>query len=183
MSILRFVIVGVAILISTQWIRADDKPTTQPAKSEPIDFRKLKELMPAELGGVNRSNNEGEKVSIGDFVLSKATANYRKAESGEKDPQITVEIMDYGSAQPMAAGLTAWQTIQVDKESDSGYERTTKVKDQPAYETYQNEGKSGNVQIFVASRFIITLQTTNLSGEDVKRIAESLPIEKLAEMK
>src|SRR5204863_5930939 len=112
-------------------------------------------------------------------VLSKATANYRKAEPGEKDPQISVEITDYGSAQPMAASMAAWQNIQIDKESDSGYERTTKIKDQPAYETYQNEGKSGNVQIFVAGRFIINLQTTNVSGEDIKKITENLPIEKL----
>ena len=183
MSILRMLLVGVAILISTQWVRADDKPTTQPTKNEPIDFRKLKELMPTEISGVTRSNSEGEKLSFGEFVISKATATYAKSDPGEKDPQVTVEITDYGSAKPMAAGLTAWQTIQIDKESDNGYERTTKIKDQPAYETYQNEGKSGNVQIFVASRFIVTLQTTNLSGEDVKKIAESLPIEKLAAMK
>jgi hypothetical protein len=156
-------------------------PASQPAKKTPIDFRKLKEMMPAELGGIKRSNNEGEKMTLGDFVISHARGEFQKPEPAENDPQIYVEIFDYIGAKDMAAVMTAWQSMEVDKESDTGYERTTKVKEQPAFETYQNEGKSGQIQIWVASRFYINVQTTNLTAEQVKKLAESLPIEKLVE--
>jgi len=174
---------AIIVLASVQVSWSDDKPATQPAKAPPVDFRKLKELMPAESAGVMRSSNQGERVSMGEYALSKATAEYAKSDAGEKDPRITIEISDFGPSNPMAAAMTAWQTLQIDKESDSGYERTTKVKEQPAYETYQNEGKNGQMQIFVGGRFLVNVQTTNLSPEDLKKVAESVPLDKLAELK
>ena len=156
-------------------------PASQPAKKPPIDFRKLKEMMPAELAGVKRSENNGEKVSIGEFNVSTAHAEYAKPEAGENDPRITVEIADYASAPEMGNVMTVWQQMEIDKESDNGYEKTTKVKEQPAYETYQNEGKSGQIQVWVAKRFYLNVQTTNLTAEQLKKLAESLPVDKLVE--
>src|SRR5215211_676002 len=49
-------------------------PAAPPAKKPPIDFRKLKEMMPAELAGVKRSELSGEKVSIGELIVSTARA-------------------------------------------------------------------------------------------------------------
>jgi hypothetical protein len=184
MSHVRLICLLAFVFASFQWARADDsKPASQPAKVQPVDFRKLKELMPAELNGVKRSSNDGEKMTLGEFSFTNARAEYAKPEPGENDPNITVEIVDYGGAQGMAAAFTAWQQMEIDKESDNGYEKTTKVKDQPAYEQYQNEGKSGQVQVWVAGRFYVNVQTTNLSKEDLKKVAESLPIEKVKDLK
>jgi hypothetical protein len=158
-------------------------PASQPAKVQPIDFRKLKELMPAELAGIKRSNNEGQKTSLGEFQFSQASATYEKADAGEKDPHVTVEIMDYGAAPGMGQIAAAWQQLDIDKESDGGYEKTTKVKGNPAYETYTNESKSGQVQVWVGNRFYVNVNTTNLSGEELKKLVESLPLEKLAQLK
>ena len=137
--------------------------------------------MPVELSGVKRSEINGEKVALGEMVLSTARAQYVKPEAGENDPQVTIEIVDYAAAPEMGNAMTAWQQMEVDRESDTGYEKTTKVKEQPAFETYQNEGKSGQIQIWVSSRFYLNVHTTNLTAEQVKKLAESLPIEKLVE--
>jgi hypothetical protein len=138
--------------------------------------------MPAELSGVKRSESNGEKVALGELVLSTARAEYAKQDAAETDPRITIEMADYASAPEMGNVMTAWQQMEVDKESDGGYEKTTKVKDQPAYETYQNEGKNGQIQLWVAKRFYVNVQTTNLTPEQLKKLAESLPIEKLVEL-
>ena len=175
------VVIAIAVVLGglVQVSAAGEPPASQPAKKAPLDFRKIKEFMPAEVAGVKRSKNEGEKIALGEFVMSQATAEYAKAEAGENDPRVELQIMDYASSPEMGAAMTAWQTIEIDKESDSGHERTLKVKEQPAYETYQKEGKSGQVQIWIEKRFYMNVQTTNLSAEDVKKLVESLPIDKL----
>ena len=57
MSHIRICLIGILALGLVQFVLAqektegkkDDAPASQPAKVEPVDFRKLKELMPAEL--------------------------------------------------------------------------------------------------------------------------------------
>jgi hypothetical protein len=180
----RILVVMAAVLVGTfQFASAGEPPpASQPAKKPPVDFRKLKEVVPAELAGVKRSSNEGEKINIGELNISQVNAQFQKAEAAENDPSVTLQIVDYASAPEMGNVMTAWQQMNVDKESDNGFERTTKYKEQPAYETYQNEGKSGNVQIWVASRFYVNVQTTNLTAEQMKKLVESLPLEKLVEL-
>jgi hypothetical protein len=179
----RIGLIALLVIASIQLVRAEDKPASQPAKVPPVDFRKLKEVIPAELGGVKRSNIEGEKISLGEFVMTHAKGEFVKPDAKEGDPELHVEIMDYGSAPGMGDAMAAWQNIEIDKESDKGYERTAKIADQPAYVTYQNESKSGQVQMWVNHRFLLSLNTQNIPGDQLTKTAESLPIAKLAELK
>ena len=184
MSLFRLLMIALLSFAVSQLARGEDAPAaSQPAKTQPIDFRKLKELMPEKLADIKRSKNEGQKVSLGEFVMSQATGTYAPEEPKETDPTITVEIMDYSANPGMAEAMAAWQTVQIDNEGDSGFERTTKIADQPAHEQYQNEGKSGQIQVFVAKRYYVNVTTTNLSADQLKKLAESLPIKKLAELK
>ena len=183
MSRSRISFIALLMLSSLRLALADDRSASQPAKVDPVDFRKLKELMPAEAAGVKRSNNEGEKVSIANFVLSKANAEYSKSDAGENAPRVTIEIVDYGGAPEMGMAAGAWSGMQIDKESDAGYEKTTKIKDQPAYEQYQKEGKSGELHVIVGGRFLLNIQTANLASEELKKIGESLPIDKILILK
>jgi hypothetical protein len=165
---------------------ADDAATTpasKPAKVQPVDFRKLKEWLPGELSSLKRSSAEGEKVGIGEMLFTVARGDYGKSEE-ENAPTVHVEVSDYGATPDMAKIATAWSSVEIDKESDDGYERTLKVADKyPAYETYQKAAKSGSVQVFVADRFIVNVTTQNVSEEDFKKIAAALPLDKLAELK
>ena len=90
--------------------------------------------------------------------------------------------MDYAGTD--AGGLAAaWSQLEIDKESDEGYEKTLKVAGHPAFETWQKEGKSGNIQVYVAKRFIVTVQTTGLASEKAQEVAKALPLDKLAALK
>ena len=182
-TVAALVIAGVAGFARAQDDKAA-KPAEQP-KQVAVDFRKLKELMPAELDGLKRTENNGEKNALGAFSMSQAKAQYKKSkdQDDEKEPSISVELVDYGGVE-MAKGLAmAWTMAEVDKESDSGYEKTVKVKGNPAMETWEKEGKRGKVQILVGSRFILTLETQNIASEKVVKIAESLPLDKIAALK
>lgn len=163
-------------------VRAED-----PKKTEPVDFRKLKELLPSTLLGLKRANAEGQKTKVGDFSMSTATATYEGAkkdgDNADADaPHIEVTIVDYSGTQ--AGDLAAaWAQADIDKETDGGYEKTLKVAGNPAYETWQSEGKSGALQLYVGKRYIVTVNATGLEKEKTVEAAKALPLDKLAALK
>ena len=170
-------LLGAASVLTAQ----DQKDAGQ--KAEAIDFRKLKEWLPAELNGIKRTDAKGERNKLGDLTVSNAQGTYSKGD-GENVPRIEVEVTDYAGMKEMAQGLAmAWTATEIDKESDDGYEKTIKVKNNPGMETWQKEGKHGEVQLLVGKRYILTLRTDNVPVEQFKKLAESLALEKLAELK
>jgi hypothetical protein len=180
--LLRVALVGL-VAVASFAVRAEDKPAaSQPAKVEAVDYKKLKELMPAEVAGLKRTDNSGEKNKIGDFQLSQAKATYTK--EADDAPRVTIEIIDYGSAPGMSEGIAAWTQLEVDRDSDSGHEKTLKIKDKyAAYETFQKDGQSGNLQIYVAKRYIVTIATSNLPAEQLQKTAEAISLDKLEALK
>lgn len=180
---LTVLIAMLLISLGSRPLRADDQPpASQPAKVPPVDYHKLKDVMPEEMSGIKRSHLEGQKSGFGNVVLTQATAEYKKPNAADNDPSITIELIDYSST-GMGDVANAWDKMNIDQESDSGFERTLKIKDQPAFEQYQNHGKSGTVMIFIANRFSLHMTTTNLSADDFKKLAETLPVEKVAALK
>ena len=174
--------VALLIIVATlQFASAQNAATTKPA--DPVDFRKLKEALPAELIQVKRTEATGEKNAMGEFKISHVRGTYVKDANADDSPRIEVTITDYGATKGMADALAAWTKMEIDRESDGGYEKTTKVGEHPAFETYQNEGKSGQLQVFVAGRFIVQIQTTNVPADQLKTIGEEMKLEKLAELK
>ncbi|MGQ0702635.1 MAG: hypothetical protein ACT4PM_05830, partial [Gemmatimonadales bacterium] len=98
---------------------------------EPVDFRTLKELLPEDLPGMNRTSAEGEKAGAMGFVASHAEGRYQADGGGN----ITVKITDVGAMAGMAAFATfAWATAEIDRETESGYERTVSTKGYKGYE-------------------------------------------------
>ena len=161
-------------------VRADDKEAAP--KADAVDFRKLKELMPAELTGMKRTECSGEKTKAGEMSFSHVTAQFKKGD-GDDAPHAEVQVMDYSSAE-MAQGFSAaWTAIEIDKESDDGFEKTIKVAGNPGFETWKKDGKHGEVQLLVGKRFIVTVQTYNLPAEQVIKVVEALPLDKLAALK
>jgi hypothetical protein len=160
--------------------RAEDRKDAP--KTEAVDFRKLKELMPAELNGLKRTECNGERNKIGDLSISQVTATYKKGDD-DGAPRIEVQVMDYSNIE-MAKGMaTAWSTVEIDKESDSGFEKTIKIKDNPGFLTWQKDGKHGQVQLLVGGRYVVNVQTDNIASEQVVKVAEGLPLDKLAALK
>jgi hypothetical protein len=176
---------------------AQDQPKEGEAKPkvEPVDFRKLKELIPAEVAGLKRTRNEGQKLKLGEFSMSNAEATFENPppeeanETGDANadapapPRVEVNITDYAATQGGAGLAAVWATSEIDQETDNGYQKTVKVAGQPGFETWDGEGKSGTLQISVAERFIVTVNTTGLPAEKMQEIAKALQIEKLAKLK
>jgi hypothetical protein len=148
--------------------------------AEPIDFRKLKTLFPEKVGGLSRTETSGEKNGAMGFTISRAEARY----SGDGGASAHLEILDTGGvAGAGTMALATWAMADIDKETKTGYEKTTKLEGYKAFEKYDRPGKSGELNVLVADRFVINISGSNLSVEQLKSILKDLDLEKLSSLK
>ena len=141
---------------------------------EAVDFRDLKDLLPQRLVGIKRTDIEGERAGIGSLKFSTA-----KAEYDDGDAEFEVTIVDGGGIGAVITGMAAWSNIEVDSESDDGYERTTTIDGYKAYEKYDSRREDGSVAIFVEDRFIVTVEGRNVTEKQLKKALKAIDIDDL----
>ncbi|WP_461131265.1 transposase [Spirosoma aerophilum] len=144
-----------------------------------VDFRSLKELLPADADGLPRKEATGEKNGAAGFTISTANGKYANADGSES---IELSIID-GGGSAMMMGLAAWSMMEVDKETEDGYEKTTKIGDNKAYEKYDNSDKDGEVAVLVNKRFVVSVKGRGVSMDKIKAALEDVDLGKLAELK
>lgn len=160
---------------------ADKAKEVQNKKSvDPIDFRKLKELLPESIDGFKRVAASGEKSGAMGFTISTAEARY----TGDGDASIKLEIFDTGGVAGVTTmALAAWTMADIDKETETGYEKTTELEGFKAFEKYDSERKSGELNVLVADRYIVNVNGNNITVEQLKSVLADLDLAKLADLK
>lgn len=146
---------------------------------EPLDFRALKDLLPDSLAGMKRTSSEGSRTSIVGIASSKAEATYQDGKGGK----IVLEFMDVGTLTGVTSLAFAWISVEIDKEGDSGYERTTTVGGRKAYERYDRAARKGELDVLVAGRFIVGAKATGVEMGVFRQAVEKLDLAKLEAMK
>jgi len=146
---------------------------------EPVDFRELKALLPESVAGMKRVNSEGSRHNVMGIASSKALAAY---EDG-KGARLEVEIMDVGTLTGVTAMAFAWVNVEIDKEGDDGYERTHTIAGRKAYERYSKSARSGELDVLVASRFVVSVRGSGIAMEDFRRAIEAIDLAKLDALK
>ena len=150
-------------------------------KYEVVDFRELKSLLPESLGDMKRTNAEGEKNSAMGFTISQARGDY-STEDGSQ--YIDIEITDFGGATGWA-GLASWgwTIAEVDRETETGYEKTTTFKGHKAFEKYDNQYQNGNIEVLVGGRYMVSVDGNSVSMDVIKNALGSIDLGKLEAMK
>lgn len=148
-------------------------------KVTPIDFRALKALLPESLPGMKRAEATGERTSAFGIRMSNAKGRY-EAEGGGN---IHIEISDMGSMTGMAAAVAAWLNVEIDRESDKEYEKTTTIGGHRAHERYNQEDKSGEIQVVVGGRFMVNVKGSEVKMDAIKEALGKLDLAKLDAMK
>lgn len=147
---------------------------------DPIDFRKLKELMPEKIAGMSRTEATGEKSGAMGFTVSTAQAKYK----GDGDENLDIEIVDTGGIAGVSTmALAGWSMAEIDKETTSGYEKTTKIEGYKAFEKYDSNEKSGELNVLVADRFVVNVQGNHITVDQLKDALKDLDLTKLGNMK
>lgn len=136
-----------------------------------VDFRVLKEALPEKVLGMPRAGHSGQKSGFGDLMISMAEATY---EDGDK--KIEIKLMDTGGLGAALAGLAGWSQIEMDKEDEQGYERTTMIADKKAFEKYNRVTKEGEIAMINADRFIVSINGHNISEDDLRKAISQIRI-------
>lgn len=143
-----------------------------------VDFRELKALLPAELAGMKRTSAGGEKNTAMGMTVSNAEGRY---EAG--DSSITIKFSDFGGAGFASMMAAGWTMQEVDRESDSGYERTSTIGGHKAMEKFDTANKSGSIEIMVAGRFMVEVNGDDITPEVLKDAVSKIDLAKLAALK
>lgn len=75
---------------------------------------------------------------------------------------------DMGTLSGMAAMATVgWALAEIDKETETGYERTSTYQGYKSHEEYNRSSKDGEVTVLVADRFVVEVRGNNLPMEAI----------------
>ena len=148
-------------------------------KVEPVDFRKLRDLLPEAVGNLERTEIEGQKGGAMGMSVSSSEAVY----AGEEGRRLTVKLTDMGNVSGLAMMGLGWAMIEIDKETSSGYERTTEYEGHKAHEKYDRDRERGEMQAVVAGRFVVEVEGRGVEMETVKAAMAALDLGALEDMK
>jgi len=146
---------------------------------EPVDFRELKALLPESLAGLKRRSSEGSRTKVMGVAASSAEAMYEDGKGG----RMKVTITDAGTLTGLAAVAVAWINVEIDKEGDSGYERTTTIEGRKAYERYEKATRTGKLDVVAAGRFLVAAEATGLDMKAFRAAIEKIDLAKLEALK
>ena len=144
---------------------------------EVVDAKLLKELLPADADGMPRKEASSEKTGAMGFKISTAEGRYK-----DENSSIEVNIIDAAGTGALM-GMAAWSMIDMDKENEDSYEKTTKYKDNKAFEKYNSKNKDGELAVIVASRFIVTVKGNNVEMSKIKATLDDIDLGKLEDLK
>ena len=131
--------------------------------AEPVNFRTLRDLLPAEAAGLAQGETEGSTDGAMGFSISQVEAVY-----GEGDRRIDIGVMDYGAIPSMAMMGLGWTMADLDRESGSTYERTVEMGGRRGYRSYDSDAQSGEFSLIVADRFHVEVTGTGVTDDDLE---------------
>lgn len=150
------------------------------ANEEPkdvVDPKLLQELLPADANGLPREKVSGEKTGAMGFQVATAEGKYL-----DGDNSIEISIADVAGTGGIM-GMAAWSMLNINTESEGGYEKTTTYKDHKAFEKYDAKSKESEMAVLIASRFVVSVKGTNVDMSKVKATLDDIDLRKLADLK
>ena len=147
-----------------------------------VDMDDLRGLFPRSVAGMKRVNmNSSSKGAFG-FRISQTEAEYE----GERT-EMTLTVVDLGSIGSIVRGGFDLFEAEIDRESDDGYVRTTKINGHPA-KIHFEKGRhydSLEVVVMIADRFVFAMEVegTDLSEELLEDVLDDFPIADIEDLK
>ncbi|MGE0811700.1 MAG: hypothetical protein AB7O28_17645 [Vicinamibacterales bacterium] len=128
--------------------------------SDPVSFRELQTAFPT-VSGWTMGKPKGERMTA-PVSFSQTEVRYTNGSNG----RIDVKIVDSAFNQVLIAPWAMFLTAGYEKETDDGYEKSTTLSGNPGFEKWNSERKSGELNLVVAKRFLVTVEGDRV--DDVK---------------
>lgn len=148
---------------------------------EPVDYQKLRDLLPEEINGMEIVNTDGSRKSGLGIRLSSIEAEY---EGPRREMSIT--ILDLGSLKGAAVTSLDYFDGNIEREFDDGYERTTEFDGYPAHVKVDRTGRyhSYMATVMVADRFVVTIEADGrgLDEDILENVLNKISLRRLARL-
>jgi len=139
-----------------------------------ISHKALKAALPEELPDMKRVSRSGEKSGAFGISVASAEAAYR-ADNGAT---ITIKVTDTGGMGGLGAMAQAgFAMSEIDRETETGYERSTTYKNYRAVEKYDSRYEKGSIVIMAENRLNIEVSGNKAKMEQVKGALDLLDID------
>ena len=143
---------------------------------EPVDFRALQALLP-DVAGWQKGETEAEKMTM-PVSFAYASSRYNKADS-----EVSLKITDSGLNQMLIAPITMMMAAGYQKESTNGFEKSTTVAGQPAFEKWNKSTKRGELTLFVNKRFVVELEGEGIAdNKDLYAFVDRTDLKRLSSL-
>jgi hypothetical protein len=142
--------------------------------SKLVDFRALKALLPEAVGELKRVKASGEKEAVMGVGASHAKASYE----GPAGARLKIKLVD--SAPLGFAAAIGLAGMEIDKETEDSYERTTTIDGDRAVEKYDRGSQKGELKVFLHKRFVVEIDGEQLSMDTMKQALSKIDRGKLA---
>lgn len=137
--------------------------TANQGPAEPVDFRRLRDLLPESVAGLERTNVEGSKQGTMGFSVSEASAAYE----GD-DASLSVKVTDMGAVPALGMMGLGWTMADVDRETQTGYEKTVRLGESKGYRKYDSDARRGEFSLVVADRFLVAVTGRGVDDADLE---------------
>lgn len=151
--------------------KAIDEAKSEKNKKKAINFREFKDEFPSSIGDLEIKDSEGETTDVFGFKISNYEATYSDGEA-----TIKISISDLGGISSVVNSLAPWATIEIDKESNGGYERTTTIEGHKALEKYNEQKRQGEIAIFINNRLVLNIEGENISESQMRKALRKIDI-------
>lgn len=138
----------------------------------------LKPFVPETLAGLPRTDFSAERNGALGMQVSEAHATY----SDGAGRSLRLEVTDMGSAKGLMA-LAGWATVDSQKETDHGYDKTYKQDGRLIHEEWNDNDRRGEYGIVLGERFSVKVSGTAGNINELKAALAALNLAGLEALK
>ena len=141
-----------------------------------VDPEVLKSLLPANVGGLARTEIFGESAGSAGMGGSHAEARY-----GAGDATMTVEVTDTAALAGLA-GMAGAFDVNSSKETATGYEKVATVDGRMTTEEYDRASRHGKYGVLAGGRFMVRAEGDRVSIDDLKAAVNAVGVVRVEQL-
>ena len=133
---------------------------------EVVGFRELKPLMPEAIAGLPRTKHFGETQRLLGLEFAQAEAVYE----GDGGRRVEAKLIDSGGAGVVVTSLAGFSGWEVDRETETGSERTFELDGHKAYERVEQrrDGRTdASLSVLYGRRFVVLLEGEGVTADEL----------------
>ncbi len=144
--------------------------------SPAINHKILEKFLPGKITGFLRLEPTGVTSKFNGLAFSTCEVLFTSSDG----TTISVQILDYAGVDELYAPYDSWVNSNVNIEDEEGFARTVKIKNFPAFESYQKNLKTAQLSVIIGNRIIVDLNGTEVEDfNNLRKIINSISLNDL----